>query len=75
MSFNVGEEVICVNNKPGDWLHGLCDLIKGKTYIVLDKCPNECCIHVGGPLFWEQSRFRRPSVDESTIETKVTERV
>ncbi len=66
MSFNIGEEVICVDNGP-TWLGEPCDLEKGKTYIVLSACPMclTCgCIAVKPDLrHWSPDRFRRPQVD------------
>ncbi len=68
MSFNLGEEVICVDNSPGFGYGEHCDLVKGKTYIVLSLCPicQTCgCIAVKPDLrHWAPERFRRPQVDK-----------
>jgi hypothetical protein len=65
--FNIGEEVICVDNSVG-WHSGeSCNLVKGKTYIVLAHCPcyDVCdCIMVRPDYTaWCSERFRRPQVD------------
>jgi len=68
MSFNLGEEVICVDNSPGFGYGEHCDLVKGKTYIVLSLCP--ICLTCGciavkpDRRHWAPERFRRPQVDK-----------
>ncbi len=68
MNFNLGEEVICVDNSPGYGYGKPCNLVKGKTYIVLAHCPicQTCgCIAVNqDEQYWDGERFRRPQVDK-----------
>ncbi len=71
MTFNIGEEVICVNNSPGFGTGEPCNLVKGKTYIVLAHCP--VCLACSSiavnqdQAYWFSERFRRPQVDKDVV--------
>ncbi len=74
MTFNIGEEVICVDNRPAFGDGSPCDLVKGKTYIVLELCP--ICLTCGCILvkperfyvrYWSPDRFRRPQVEKDSV--------
>ena len=71
MAFNVGEEVICVDNSPTEDGYP-CPLRKGKTYVVLKvgDCACNCIVVEPDDTGWMGKRFRRPKVDEITTTTE-----